>query len=80
MANALNRWLAVARRKEIVLRSARVSAVVGTVLAVINQGDLLLTGALDHTAAVKILLTYCVPYLVSTHASVSATLSQENRR
>lgn len=78
MAASLSRWLKVARRRDIVRRSAKVSAVVGTVLTAINQGDLILAGNLHSAAAIKIVLTYCVPYLVSTHASVSATLAQED--
>ncbi len=42
-----------------------VAAIVGTVLAVINQGDLLLTGQLSGRNLVKIVLTYAVPFCVS---------------
>jgi len=42
-----------------------VAAIVGTVLAVINQGDLLLAGQLSGRNLVKIVLTYAVPFCVS---------------
>lgn len=63
-------FLSVALRADIVRRSARVAFIVGTLLALINHGDSLLQGVVDGEAAVKILLTYLVPYCVSTWASV----------
>jgi len=72
-------WLKIALRKDVVLRSLRVGAIVGTILVAINQGDLLLVGDLPLDALLKILLTYCVPYCVSTHASVSAIRSASDK-
>jgi hypothetical protein len=63
-------WLRLATRREIVLRSTRVALVVGTLLALINHGDRLLGGGIDSVAALKIVLTYMVPYGVSTWAAV----------
>lgn len=51
------------------LRSFYVALVVGTVLNAINQGDVLL-GA-TSVNWVKIILTYIVPYCVSTYGAVS---------
>lgn len=42
--------------------------VVGTVLTMINQGDLLLAG--EWPPVWKILLTYCVPYCVTTWGAI----------
>ena len=61
----------------IVGRSLRVALVVGTLLTVINQGDLLLAGAISGEVIAKIVLTYCVPYAVSTYAGVGALLEQD---
>ncbi|MEQ8661730.1 MAG: nitrate/nitrite transporter NrtS [Gammaproteobacteria bacterium] len=58
----------------VVRRSARVALVVGSVLVAINHGDRLLGGSLSGTDGVKIVLTYCVPYCVSTYAAVGAML------
>ena len=68
-------WLATAQRKDIVTRAAKVSAIVGTILVAINQGDALLQGIITPAVAAKIALTYCVPYAVSTYASIEATRS-----
>jgi hypothetical protein len=53
-------------------RSLWVALIVGTILNLINQGDVLLAGhRLDFT---KLALTYAVPYLVSTYGAVSFRL------
>jgi hypothetical protein len=54
-------------------RSLAVAIVVGTILNVINQGDALLGGAPMNW--VKVLLTFAVPYCVSTYGAVSFRLS-----
>ncbi len=41
--------------------------VVGTVLTVINHGDVILSG--NHPPPLKVLLTYCVPFFVTTWGS-----------
>jgi hypothetical protein len=51
------------------LRSFYVALIVGTILNLINQGDALLGYASLNWA--KVLLTYCVPYLVCTYGAVS---------
>jgi hypothetical protein len=56
----------------VVRRALRVSLAVGTVLVAINHGDAMLAGTLTATAWLKILLTYAVPYCVSTYAHVGA--------
>ena len=72
-------WLKTAVRKDVVLREIKVGGVVGTILVAINQGDLLLAGNLPPESLWKILLTYRVPYCVSTHASVSAIRSASDK-
>ncbi|MFK8022299.1 MAG: nitrate/nitrite transporter NrtS [Pseudomonadales bacterium] len=63
-------WLQTSMRPDIVRRAARVAIIVGTILALINYGDRMLTLTLDNTAIAKILLTYLVPYGVSTWSAV----------
>jgi len=65
-------WLGTALRGDVVRRALRTALLVGTVLVLINHVDALLAGALDWERIVKMTLTYCVPYCVSTHASVAA--------
>ena len=50
-------------------RSLWVALIVGTILNLINQGDMLLTG--QRLDLVKLALTYIVQYIVSTYGAVS---------
>jgi hypothetical protein len=53
-------------------RALMVAAVIGTVLNLINQGDAIFGDAPVNIT--KLILTYLVPYGVSTHGAVSARL------
>lgn len=52
-------------------RSLLASAVVGTALTALNQGDAILLGQISGALAWKIPLTYCVPFLVATYGALS---------
>src|SRR5690349_8216408 len=58
-------------------RSFWVALVVGTILNLINQGDLLLRGVAPDW--LKLALTYLVPYCVATYGAVSLRLSSVRR-
>lgn len=62
----------LATRASVMFRAARIALVVGAVLAAINHGDRILSATLDSGGLFKILLTFCVPYCVSTYSSVLA--------
>lgn len=62
----------VARQPSVVWRAIKISAIVGVILAVINHGDKLITFSLTSIDLIKILLTFGVPYCVSTFSSVLA--------
>jgi len=64
-------------QRNIVVRGLKFSMVVGTILVLINQSDIILQGQADALIWTKVLLTYTVPYIVSTLSSVQATLVQE---
>lgn len=68
---------AIVFERGIVRRSLIIGLIVGTVLNLINQGDALLTGG--ALVAWKIVLTYCVPYCVSTYGAVTARLEMMKR-
>ncbi len=75
----MKEWLSVATRRDIVIRGLKVGAIVGTILVAINQGDMILAGQLDASAAWKIPLTYLVPYCVSTYSGVGAIRTHDKR-
>ena len=76
----MREWFQVAMRRDVVLRGLKVGTIVGTLLAAINQGDLILAGELPLSVLLKVALTYLVPYCVSTYASVEAILRQQQSR
>ena len=51
--------------------------VVGSILISINHGDTILDGSMP--APWKIILTYCVPYCVTTWGAVTGKLAQWRR-
>ena len=62
----------LARRADIVRRALKVMAVVGLILITINHGDAILAGEWTAERMMKMTLTLCVPYCVSTYSSVAA--------
>ncbi|MDD3798363.1 MAG: nitrate/nitrite transporter NrtS [Novosphingobium sp.] len=62
-------------RPPILTRSLIVALVVGTVLNLINQGDVLWDGARPDWA--KLMLTYCVPFCVASYGAWSALRAVE---
>lgn len=63
-------------QKSIHLRAIKIALIVGTLLCLINQGDTIITGDIQHIHWPKILLTYLVPYAVSLYSTIAA-LSQQ---
>jgi hypothetical protein len=60
------------------LRALKLALVVGTLLTLINQGDVLLRGLAPDW--LKLVLTYLVPYGVSTWTSIAKDLEQKTRQ
>ncbi len=63
--------------KTCVLRSLKVSVLVGTVLALVNHYDQLLSGSISPTGLSQILVTYAVPYCVATFGAASQAAQME---
>ena len=56
-------------RPDTVWRAVKVSLLIGTLLVLVNQGDLILAGTWPPIW--KILLTYMVPYGVASYAAAA---------
>lgn len=67
----MSEWLQLSFSKSVLKRALLSALVVGAILITINHGDALLRGQVDQDRVMKMLLTICVPYLVSTFSSVS---------
>ena len=64
-------------RRETVVRAVRVAAIVGPILTVINQYDVLLSLDFSPRLVAKIGLTFLVPYSVSSFSSARAYMDNE---
>lgn len=69
------RWFSIALRSSIVSRSIKIALVVGSILALLNHGDKIFSGQLAPTDVYKIMITYFVPYCVSTYSAVRNELT-----
>jgi hypothetical protein len=61
-------------QRSTVVRSLKLSIIVGSSLNIINQGDMILGGVWENINYFKLALTYVVPYLVSTYSTASALI------
>jgi Zn finger protein HypA/HybF involved in hydrogenase expression len=70
--NKIKIYFDIACNKAIFIKSLKIALIVGTILNLINQGDKLLTLDID---IFKSILTYIVPFIVSTYTAISLKLS-----
>ena len=64
-------YLSIAMSREVLVRALKVALFVGTILAFINHGEKILTLSLTGQDWFKVILTYLVPYCVSTWSAVA---------
>lgn len=69
-------WLAQALTRSVVVRATKTSLLVGVLLVAINQGDRLIAGGPGALSWPKVVLTFLVPYAVSTSSSVASRREQ----
>lgn len=70
-------WIDIAMLKSVRKRAFRVAIIVGIILMSINHGDKLLAGTVSSVDLFKIILTFFVPYSVSTYSSVLTYLEEK---
>ena len=68
----------IVTRPDVILRALKMASIVGIVLAIINHGDHILLGTMTVTNWIKVLITFCVPFCVSTISSVLAIRREQN--
>jgi hypothetical protein len=59
-------------------KAALTSLVVGTLLTAINHGDTIVAG--QYPPLIKVLLTYCVPFCVTTWGAITGKIAQAKRQ
>ncbi|MEM8561604.1 MAG: nitrate/nitrite transporter NrtS [Pseudomonadota bacterium] len=63
-------FFALACSRAVVISSLKVALVVGSILVLINHWPALVELSLSRNSALQVVLTYIVPYCVSTYSSV----------
>lgn len=61
----------IASSKELLLRALKIAVVVGIILNIINQGDIIFDLDLEKINFLKMSLTFIVPFCVSMYTAVS---------
>tara|TARA_R110001583_G_scaffold20698_2_gene79266 strand:- start:11195 stop:11449 length:255 start_codon:yes stop_codon:yes gene_type:complete len=77
MTNTESRFVDLAMKPSIMVAALKISLIVGTLLALINHGSALTHMELDSDRILQIMLTYFVPYCVSTYSAVKAIQERE---
>lgn len=54
----------------------RVALVVGSILFFVNHGNALFQGQMSRDRWISVVITYCVPYVVSIHGQYTSHLRQ----
>lgn len=75
---ALRCWRHAVFYRPVFRRALQVAAVVGTILFLINQLDVVLTGKVTPVVVLKIALIYLVPFLVSTYSALEINRLRQN--
>lgn len=76
-ASSLRRFVYHWFRRDTVIRAVKVAGLVGPILTAINQYDVLLSLDFSPRLLGKILLTFLVPYSVSSFSSARAYMDDE---
>ena len=72
--------LRIVLRPEHLRQTVTIALVVGTVLAAINHADVILRGDATTGTALKIALTYCVPFIVSNLGLLAGKRAEAERQ
>jgi hypothetical protein len=72
-------WRHVISHPAVWHRSLVTALIVGTVLTAINQGNLILQHGFTREILIKMALTYCVPFCVSTSGALGAARTHFRR-
>ena len=73
----MSKFMKVAMQAEVFRTAVKVALVVGTILALINHSSAIFNLTLTTQNVFQIILSYFVPYGVSTYSSVKTILKDE---
>lgn len=70
----LELYLTIALSKQLLIRAIKIAIVVGIVLNMINQGDLIVNLDFENVNYLKMGFTFCVPFCVSMYTAITMKL------
>ena len=73
--NKLQLIITIALSKQLLTKALKIAFVVGIILNIINQGEVIIILAFDEINYYKFFLTFIVPFSVSMYTAVSMKLS-----
>jgi hypothetical protein len=66
--------------RDTILRSIKTALVIGTILAIINHGQQLLSGHFSLNWIIPMLITYLVPFSVATYGQVQGKRQRDKQK
>jgi hypothetical protein len=72
--------LSIVMRPEHLRRTIKIALVVGTILFLINQADVVVRGNATVTTWIKVGLSYCVPFIVSNLGLLAGKRAEVERQ
>jgi hypothetical protein len=77
--DAMRQALRICFKREHLRRTVKIALVVGTILTLINQLDVILKGDATSLTWVKASLNYCVPFIVSNLGLLAGKRAEADR-
>ncbi|MEK6251008.1 MAG: nitrate/nitrite transporter NrtS [Actinomycetota bacterium] len=72
--------LQICLRREHLRQTVKIALIVGTILFLINQADVVLGGDATATTWLKVSLSYCVPFIVSNLGLLAGKRAERGER
>ena len=73
----IEKALKIASNYSIVKKTVLTSMIVGTILNLINQGNLIFTNQIAELSVTKMTITYLTPFMVSIYSTTTALLKKD---
>lgn len=65
----MNHFIKIAFQKSIIISSIKICIIVGTILNLINQGNVMISMNWEKLSIFRMMLTYSVPFCVATYSA-----------
>ncbi|MBC8054021.1 MAG: nitrate/nitrite transporter NrtS [Sphingobacteriaceae bacterium] len=73
----LQQIIKIASNISVIKKGILTSAIVGTILNLINQGNLVFSSQMEDLSVIKMCVTYLTPFIVSIYSTTTALLRKD---